>query len=80
MRVGDKATAGALVLLVPSTVDAPGSITEIRRDQSNTDGSFEMDDVIPGQYILVAIEHGWQMNWNNVATLRVYLIDAWRCY
>lgn len=71
-----KPSVGALVLLVPITVDEPGSITEVHRDQTNTDGSFDLPGVIPGQYILIALDHGWRIHWSDPATLRRYLIHG----
>jgi Carboxypeptidase regulatory-like domain len=68
-----KPSVGALVLLVPATLDSPNSIPLLRRDQSNSDGSFDIADVIPGQYILIAIDHGWDINWRDASTLRHYL-------
>ncbi|MEO6806391.1 MAG: carboxypeptidase-like regulatory domain-containing protein [Edaphobacter sp.] len=67
---------GAMVLLVPVTIEDANSISFLRQDQSNTDGSFEMANVLPGQYILVAIDHGWQINWGDAATLRRYLMQG----
>lgn len=64
---------GAQVLVIPATMGDPGSITVLRRDQSNTDGSFDIPDLIPGEYILVAIDHGWNVNWSDPATLERYL-------
>ena len=72
-----KPSVGALVMLVPSTVNDPGSITQIRRDQTDTDGSFEIDNVIPGQYIIVAIDHGWNVSGGDVSTLRHYLMQGY---
>jgi uncharacterized membrane protein YgcG len=69
----DKASVGALALLVPTTVDDPNSLRVLRRDQTNTDGSFDLADVIPGQYILLVIDHGWEINWSDPSTLRGYL-------
>jgi hypothetical protein len=71
-----KAAVGAMVLLVPITIEEPDSITFLRQDQTNTDGSFEVANVIPGQYILVAIDHGWQINWGDRSTLRQYLTQG----
>jgi hypothetical protein len=68
-----KPCVGAMVLLVPAMLDDPGSFTLMARDQSNTDGSFDLNGVIPGQYILIAIDNGWHINWNDQATLRQYL-------
>jgi hypothetical protein len=71
-----KPSVGAMVLLVPITVEDPNSITMLRQDQTNTDGSFEVANIIPGQYILVAIDHGWQINWGDPSTLRRYLMQG----
>ena len=68
-----KPLVGGLAMLVPITVDQPGSITELRRDQTNTDGSFDIAAIIPGQYILIAIDHGWNINWSDPSTLNHYL-------
>ncbi len=72
----EKPLAGAMVLLVPVTIEDPNSITFLQQDQTNTDGSFELANVIPGQYILVAIDHGWQINWGDPSTLRRYLMQG----
>jgi hypothetical protein len=71
-----KPAAGAMILLVPASFGNPNGLTIMRRDQTNTDGSFELSDVIPGQYILTAIDHGWQVNWSDPSTLRGYLLHG----
>ena len=71
-----KPDPGAMVLLVPITMNEPGTIAELRRDQTNTDGSYDLDFVIPGQYILIAIDHGWNINWSDPATLSHYLSNG----
>jgi Carboxypeptidase regulatory-like domain len=71
-----KALVGAAVLLVPTTVGDPASIRTVRQDQSNTDGSFDLPEVIPGQYILIAIDRGWNVNWNDPSTLQHYLMQG----
>ncbi len=48
----------------------------LRQDQTNTDGSFDLANIIPGQYILVGIDHGWQINWGDPSTLRRYLMEG----
>jgi protocatechuate 3,4-dioxygenase beta subunit len=72
----DKPSVGALALLVPTTIDDPNSLRILRRDQTNTDGSFDLGDVSPGQYILVVIDHGWEINWSDPSTLRGYLTQG----
>jgi hypothetical protein len=71
-----KPSAGAMMLLVPITIEDPNSITILLQDQTNTDGSFDLSNIIPGQYILVAIDHGWQINWGDNSTLRRYLMQG----
>ena len=71
-----KPAVGAMVLLVPITIEDPNSITVLRQDQTNTDGSFDVANVIPGQYILIAIDHGWEINWGDPSTLRRYLMQG----
>jgi protocatechuate 3,4-dioxygenase beta subunit len=71
-----KPAVGAMVLLVPITIEDPNSITMLRQDQTNTDGSFEVANIIPGEYILIATDHGWQINWGDPSTLRRYLMQG----
>ncbi|WP_035349229.1 carboxypeptidase-like regulatory domain-containing protein [Edaphobacter aggregans] len=71
-----KPAVGAMVLLVPAGLDDPGSFTTVVRDQTNTDGSFDLPKIVPGQYILIAIDHGWSVNWSDPATLRGYLTQG----
>jgi hypothetical protein len=71
-----KPCIGAIVLLVPAGLDDPGSFTTVARDQSDTDGSFNLENVIPGQYILIAVDRGWDINWNDPTTLRRYLTQG----
>jgi hypothetical protein len=72
----NKTTVGAAVLLVPASLGDPGSFATIGQDQSNTDGSFDITGITPGQYILIAIDHGWQVNWSDPLTLRRYLMQG----
>lgn len=71
-----KPCAGAMVMLVPASLDDAGSFATVGRDQSNTDGSFEITGVVPGNYILMAVDHGWTINWSDPSTLRRYLIQG----
>ena len=75
MRQG-KAASGAMVLLVPATMGDPANLLFERRAQTATDGSFQMMGVVPGQYILLVIDHGWEVNWRDVGTLRPYLLQG----
>jgi len=60
-----------MVLLVPTD---PAAMAELgRRDQSDSDGSFALLDVEPGDYPVVAIEDGWGPNRGNPAVIARYL-------
>lgn len=72
-RKGEEAAEGAMVLLVPVTLGQPGDFSAVLRAQTNTDGSFSFHSVVPGKYILAAIDHGWSVNWRNSDTLTEYL-------
>ena len=63
--------AGALVLLVPA--DDENEIMFYAQDQSDSDGTFTLRDVFPGRYILLAIEHGWDVDWSTPAAVKPYL-------
>lgn len=68
---GGRPAPGVLVLLVPRN-PAAGS-DRFRRDQSNSDGSFALNKVIPGEYTLVAIEDGWTLDWTSLESIAPYL-------
>jgi uncharacterized protein (DUF2141 family) len=70
-RRNGKALGGVMVLLVPRDPNADPEL--FRRDQSNTDGSFELSRVIPGDYFLVAIENGWTLDWARREVMAPYL-------
>jgi hypothetical protein len=66
-----KPIEGAMVLLVPQDVEDFGQL--IRRDQSDSDGTFTLKMVPPGRYTVLAIEKGWELEWANPEVLRRYL-------
>lgn len=70
-RHDGKAVAGSMVVLVPAEADPDPQM--FRRDESDLDGGFTLNDVMPGKYILVAIDDGWGLRWNDAATLLPYL-------
>ncbi|HVH87885.1 MAG TPA: carboxypeptidase regulatory-like domain-containing protein, partial [Terriglobales bacterium] len=53
---GDKGRSGAMVVLVPQDVADNASL--FRRDQSDSDGTFTLHDVVPGRYTAIAIQNG----------------------
>ncbi len=73
LRAG-KPIPGAMVLLVPS--DPAHNSPLFRNDQSDSDGSFTLLQVPPGEYTLLAIEKGWDLEWRNPAELKPYLAQG----
>lgn len=70
-RRDGKAAPGVMVLLVPKN---PGAEREMfRRDQSDSDGSFVLNRVVPGEYTAVAIENGWTLDWARAEVIAHYL-------
>ncbi len=63
--------AGVMIVLVPH--DSAHNSPLFRRDQSDSDGTFTLPNVVPGQYTVVAIANGWDMEWGNPVTLKPYL-------
>jgi len=53
---GDRPISGAMVVLVP---DNPAdNLSIFRRDQSDSDGTFTLRDVVPGRYTALALQNG----------------------
>ncbi len=63
--------AGAMIVLVPQ--DPANNSPLFRRDQSDSDGTFTLPSVVPGQYTAIAIANGWDLEWANPAVLQPYL-------
>ena len=51
--------AGAMVLLLPES----GQSELARRDQSDSDGTFTLSNIVPGKYRLMALVNGWELPW-----------------
>jgi len=67
----NKPFAGAMIVLVPA--DPAHNQVLFRRDQSDSDGSFTLPDVVPGAYTLLALEHGWELAWMDPEVLKSYM-------
>ena len=70
-RLGGKGLSGVMVVLVPKEMAAIDGMA--RRDQSDSDGSFSLRDVVPGAYTVVAIEDGWTLDWAQPEVIARYL-------
>ena len=68
---GGKPFSGAMIVLVPQ--DAANNSPLFRRDQSDSDGTFTLPNVVPGQYTVLALANGWDLEWGNPAVLQPYL-------
>jgi hypothetical protein len=70
-RRDGKGIGGALVLLVPEQLQDNADL--FRLDQSDSDGSFLLSRVVPGNYTLVAVENGWSLEWGRREVIAPYL-------
>jgi uncharacterized protein (DUF2141 family) len=68
---GAKPVAGVMILLIPN--QSQNDPFQFHRDQSDSDGSFTLLEVLPGQYTLVAIENGWNQQWADPAAFKQWL-------
>jgi len=62
---------GIMVVLVPEIPEH--NLVLFRRDQSDSDGSFNLPGVLPGKYTVIALENGWDLDWYTPGVLQKYL-------
>jgi Carboxypeptidase regulatory-like domain len=67
----DKPFAGAMVVLVPRSPNS--NWTLFRRDQSDSDGTFNLPEVLPGPYTAIALRDAWDLDWASPTVLQPYL-------
>jgi hypothetical protein len=67
---GDKPASGVMVVMIPAEPETHQDL--FRRDQSDSDGSFSLPDIIPGTYTVVAIEDAWDFDWSQPSALARY--------
>jgi hypothetical protein len=70
VTAGKQKPGGVMVLLAPEH-PAENRIL-FRRDQSDSDGTFTLENIIPGHYRLYAIENGWDLDWHDAAVLSAF--------
>jgi len=70
-RHGGKSAPGVFLLLVPANPNAGREAW--RTNQSDSDGSFDFAQVMPGQYTLLAIQDGWGLDWAHPESIARYL-------
>src|SRR5579864_8352010 len=66
-----KPFAEAMVVLVPE--DLEHNSTLVRRDQSDSDGTFSLLNVVPGKYRVIALANGWDLHWMDPGVLQPFL-------
>ena len=62
---------GAMIVLLPQDLANDQSL--IRRDQSDSDGTFTLAQISPGRYTVLALQDGWELNWQDPAVLKPFL-------
>ncbi len=70
-RANGRPASGVMVFLVPRQPAAYQAL--VRRDQSDSDGSFALRDVPPGEYTVIAVEEGWKLDWRHREAIARYL-------
>jgi len=61
--------AGAMILLLPES----GQAEMARRDQSDSDGTFTLSNIVPGKYRLMALVNGWDLPWADAEQQKALL-------
>ena len=69
----EKPLSSAMVLLVPEDLTRASLF---RRDQSDSDGSFALANVLPGRYTLLAIDNGKELAYRDPAVIQPYLVQG----
>jgi hypothetical protein len=69
-----KPFAGAMVLLMPENHKDWERL--VRRDQSDSDGTFRLAAIFPGNYALIALANGWDLEWSKPEVLQPFLAKA----
>jgi uncharacterized GH25 family protein len=65
---------GAMVLLLPE--DYQNNVPLVRRDESDSDGTFRLRPAPPGKYLAVALQNGWDLEWARPEVIKPYLVKA----
>jgi Carboxypeptidase regulatory-like domain len=69
-RLDGKPKSGVMILLEPES--AQNFDDDRRMDQSDSDGTFNLRDILPGKYFLMAIDGGWDLDWNDPAVRKPF--------
>lgn len=67
---------GAMILLIPESSE--NLEADRRMAESDSDGTFALGGIIPGKYLLMAIQDGWNLDWTDLQALQLYREKAQR--
>lgn len=72
VRMDGRPASGIMTLLAP---DEPRAADRdlFRRDQSASDGSFILKNVVCGNYTILAIKDGWTLDWMRLNEINSYI-------
>jgi hypothetical protein len=70
IRDGKPASAAAIDLVPDNPMD---NFVRFRADQSDSDGSFELREIVPGSYTVIAVAEGWNLDEQSPDALKRYL-------
>jgi Carboxypeptidase regulatory-like domain len=65
------AAEGAFVALVPEGFEEENNL--MRVDQTDSDGTFQLGEIVAGEYTLIAVEDGWDGDWKSAEFLRRFV-------
>ena len=66
-----KSVQGIFVALVPEGFEDANNL--MRVGESDSDGTFRLEDVVAGKYTLIAVEDGWDGDWRSAEFLRRFV-------
>ena len=69
-QLNGKPKSGVMILLQPES--AQNFDDDLRMDQSDSDGTFNLGNILPGKYFLMAIDGGWDIDWTDPAVLKPF--------
>jgi hypothetical protein len=69
-KLDGRPEAGVMILLLPESSEKLEDYA--RMDQSDSDGTFTLASILPGKYVLMAIEDGWGLKWRDKEQLKPY--------
>jgi len=73
-----KPVSQTAVVLLPS--DPAHNMVLIRRDQSDSDGTFALRRVVPGYYTVIAVADGWDLDWKDASVAKAYASGGEKIY